>query len=396
MLKFGVDEFTLVIQISSSLKVLDSSGVFDWESVAENVILKFEAKADLINTFGYRFKEERAPNGYKTAYTYGQHVFYFAVAYHPLHRSMGIAVKFSGQSLDYYCEKTGLQIYKLLQKIVDPDYSIRLSRIDLTCDFINEDIDPTNIYQDLINDNIGIFREYEGKSPDNPIYKRCFMQYRGYIKAEEIPTIYLGSVQSNSELRIYDKKREQIERKGSKYDEALKCKNWVRFEGVFRHKYAHQITEELLKLQTDIELANLIACIMVQKFRFMKMNNGIADCDTDYTQMIIDAINFNNFTLKSPSSRNYDLAKSIAYIFCGSGVMNTLYKIQYIWGDDAIDDFLDFIKESLIDWEPNDDCNYWLLKNTDDYLLHYPNFDSFRKQNVSYLISNAIKEKKEN
>lgn len=392
MLELGVDELTLVLQIAPSLKALDSSGIFDWESVAETVISKFEARADLINTFGYRFKEERAPNGYMTAYTYGQHVFYFAIAYHPLHMSMGIAVKFSGQSLDFYCERTHLKLYELFQKIVDPDYLIRLSRIDLTCDYIDEDIDTTKIYQDLIDGRIGIFREYEGKDPANPIYKRCIMQYQGFIKQEEVPTIYLGSVQSNSQLRIYDKRREQIERKGAKYEKALKCKNWVRFEGVFRHEYAHQITEQLLKIHSDFEFFNFIACIMVQKFRFMKMNNGVADCETDYTQLLIDCINSSNFVLKAPSSRNYDLAKSIAYIFYGSGVMNTLYKIKEIWGDKAVDNFLEFITESLKEWEPNEDCSYWLLKNTDDYLFNYPIFDSFMKTSVSYMLPQVIKE----
>lgn len=387
MLELGVDELTLVLQISPTLKVIDSSGIFDWESVSEKLISKFEVKADLINVLGNRFKEERVPKGYKTAYSYGQHVFYFAIAYHELHMNMGIAVKFSSQALDYYCEQTGLRVYEFLQKICDTDYTIRLSRIDFTCDYIDEDIDTTKIYQDLMDAKIGIFREYEGKDIENPIYKRCFMQYQGFIKQEEVPTIYIGSVQSNLQLRIYDKKREQIERKGTKYEKALNCKNWIRFEGVFRDEYAHQITEQLLKIQTDNEFQNLIACIMIQKFRFMRMDNGIADCETDYTQMLVDAIIFNNFTLKAPSSRNYDLAKSVAYIYYGSGVMNTLYKIKEIWGDLAVATFISSLLKALKNWEPNDDCGYWLLKNTDNYLHNYPTFESFMKESVSIVMA---------
>ena len=173
MIELGVDEITLVLQISPDLKTVNSSGVFDWDVVAEDVIKKFETKADLINVFGKKSREMRAPNGYQTAYTYGEHIFYFAIAYHSLHMSMGIVVKFSAQSLDYYCERTGLKLYEILQKVIDPDYSIRLSRIDFTCDYIDEDIDTTKIYQDLIDSKIAIFREYRKKDTDDVIYKIC-------------------------------------------------------------------------------------------------------------------------------------------------------------------------------------------------------------------------------
>lgn len=391
MIELGVDEITLVLQISPDLKTINSSGVFDWDIVAEDIIKQFEAKTDLISILGKKFQEMRAPNGYQTAYTYGEHVFYFAIAYHPLHMNMGIVVKFSAQALDYYCERTGLKLYELLQKVVDTDYSIRLSRIDFTCDYINEDVDTTKIYQDLIDSKIAVFREHRKKDTDNVIYKRCFLHYQGFIKKEEVPTIYLGSVQSNAQLRIYDKKREQIERKGTKYKKALNCNNWVRFEAIFKHDYAHQITEELLKIQNDIEFENLIACVILQKFRFMKMDNGIADCETDYTQMLVDCITFNSFTLTAPSSRNYDLARSVVYLIYESGMMNTLYKIKDIWGDKAIVAFIAFITKTLKTWNANVDCDYWLDKNKNDYLFNYPTFDSFMIQSVAILLAERHK-----
>ena len=387
MLELGVDELTLVLQIAPTLKVPNTSGIFDWETVAEDVITRFETKADLINVFGYKLTEKRAPNGYQTAYTYGEHIFYFAIGYHPLHMNMGIVVKFSAQALSYFCEKTNLQVYEFLQKVADTDYSIRLSRIDLTCDFIDEDIDTTKIYQDLIDSKVGIFREIEGKDIDNPIYKRVFLEYKGFANKDEIPSIYIGSPQSNSQMRIYDKKREQIERKGTKYQKALNCNNWVRFEAVFKHEYAHQITKQLLTTRNNIEFANLIACIMVQKYRFMTIGNGIADCETNYTQMLIDCININNFALKAPSSRNHDLARSIAYICYGSGVMNTLYKVKTIWGSSAVNNIILHALNFLKNWEPNEECDYWLSKHSDDYKHNYPTFNDFMDESVSVVIA---------
>ena len=97
----------------------------------------------------------------------------------------------------------------------------------------------------------------------------------------------------------------------------------------------------------------------------------------------MSCITSNNFTLKSPSSRNYELARSLKYLFEGSGVITSLYKIKSIWGEDAVKDILDFICKYLKMFIPNDDCRYWLVKNEKDYRTNYPDFDEFMRENVS-------------
>lgn len=342
MLEIGVDEITLVSQLAKNRKSV--LAVRDWDSVAEELIGVFEKKADFLSVFGDKEQEEKAPEGYKIAYKYGSHPFYFCVAYHPYYPDMGIIVKFSAQALDYYVEATGLEVYRFMQKVVYPDYTIRLSRIDLTADYIDENINITGIYQNLMDSRIGVFREYMSKKTGKLEYKRVAMKYSGLLKEQDVPTIYIGSMQSDSRLRIYDKKREQIEKKGTKFDKAVGCKNWIRFEGVFRHEYAHQLSEQLLKISSINDYLNLIASTLVQKFRFMTVDaNGAADVETDYTQMLLNAINNNSFQLKAPSTRNYDLARNINYIFTGSGIMNTLYKVEEIWGAEAADYLLEYI-----------------------------------------------------
>ena len=381
MIELGVDELTIVLQLKPEIK--NSCNSFDWSAVAENIIHVFVDKANFLTIYGEKELERAPPKGYEIAYTFGNHNFYLAIAYHQYQMSMGVIVKFSAQSLDYYCEKSGLKVYELLQRITDDFYITRLSRIDLIADYIDEDIDTTEIYQGLMDKKIGIFREQVNKKTKELSYKKCPMKFRGVIKESDVPTIYIGSVQSNSTLRIYDKKREQIERKGSKFDKAIKCKDWVRFEAVFRNEFAHQLSNELLKIKTDDEFANLIACTLIQKFRFMHMVNGVVDCDTIYSQMLIDCITNNYFTLKSPSSRNYDIAKSFEYLFYGSGLISVLYKIKAIWGDGAISGVFNYINEYLKEWKPNDDCRYWLMHNEKDYKQNYPDFDTFLKQNLS-------------
>lgn len=383
ILELGVDECTIVLQLNTDHFVLDES--MDWLDVSEQIINRFAAKTDLISIYGEPMPEKKAPQGYTKAVTFGEHPFYFAIAYHELHRSMGVIVKFSAQALDFYCAKKGIKIYHLLQNACDDLYTMRLSRIDLTADYIDEDINPTKIYNDIKNQKVAVFREYVSEKTGETCYKKNPMKLQGFAVETEIPTIYLGSSQSNSQLRIYDKKMEQIDRHGTKYDKAIKCKNWIRFEGIFRHEFAHQITDELLTIKNDNEFGNMIACALAQKFRLMYVNKGVVDCDTEYTQALIDNISNGSFALTAPSSRTYQLEKNLAYLFIGSGIISTLYKIKSVWGYSAVKKLFETIIEYLENWEPTDDCKKWVRVFADNYQQNSPDFDLFISAALAYL-----------
>lgn len=373
MLEFGVDEITAVLQLADK-NILRA---IDWQDAAEKMIAIFAIKARFLDVLGEQKPITVLPQGYKIGYTFGDHNFYLALAYHPTQNSMGVVVKFSALALDYYTEQTGLKVYRLLQRVVDDFYSVRLSRVDLTVDYIDEDINVTEIYQQFIDGKICVFKDQVNEKTGEITFRKNKLKLQGFLNEGEVPTLYLGSVQSNARLRIYDKKREQIERKGSKYAKAQKSKNWVRFEGVFRHEFAHQISEHMMQITTDDELANLIACVMSQKFRIMYVNKGVVDCDTEYTQMLFDCISTAGLVLKAPSSRNYDLMRSLQYLLNGSGIMTFLYKVKVIWGDDAVGMMFAFLSDYLEAWRPNPDCKLWVTGNAKDYLYHYPDFESF-------------------
>ena len=254
----------------------------------------------------------------------------------------------------------------------------------MTADYINEGINITTIYNDLMHNRIGLFRQFVSEKTGEIIYRRKSLKYEGYIKETEIPTIYVGAVQSKSRLRIYDKKREQIERKGTKYDMAIKCRDWVRFEGVFREEYAHQLTESLMDVENDTEFVNLIACTMVQQYAFQYVDHGVVDCETEYTRLVMDCITNYTAKLKTLSSRNNDLFRSIKHMLEGSGVVTTLYKIKEIWGTDenAVDAFLELLKEYVEHYVPNDDCKNWLRKNLADMQSEFPRYDSYLNEYV--------------
>lgn len=136
-------------------------------------------------------------------------------------------------------------------------------------------------------------------------------------------------------------------------------------------------------VENDLIKSNTTCFSLRCTYSVIQSKSIIPFWETEYTQMLIDCIKSRVLSLKSPSSRNFDLSKSIRYLFYGSGVISTLYKINQLWGDSGLSTLFDLINEYLVNWEPNDDCRYWLLKNTSDYKKNYPNFDSFLRKNLS-------------
>lgn len=373
MIEFGIDEITVVLQVPRFIE--SKKDLEEWSAEAKLVVNHFVELADFKGIYGHINTQEKIPAGYTNAWTFGEHNFYLAVAYHEYQPRMGIVIKFSATSLDYYCKESQLKVYEFLKLIQSDLYTIRLSRIDLTADYIDEEIDVTDIYNDLMGNRVGVYKEIV--KDNDTVYRKIKMKYEGYIKGNEIPTLYLGSVKSDTRLKVYDKKREQLERQGNKLDKALSCNDWTRFEGVFRSKYAHQLSEELLNINTDDEYANLIASTMLQKFRLMRVEEGIVTGDTEYTQMLIDSITMQYFILKAPSNRSYDLSKNITYMFNGSGVMSTFYKVREIWGVDDLESLFNYIQTYLDDYIPNDDCRNWLRRNQRDYQKAHVDFGIF-------------------
>ena len=157
MLELGIDEITVVLQLSPDVRAQITDT--DWQKCAEIIIYRFVHRSGFKTIFGDAIPEKTAPAGYTVAFTYGEHNFYLAVAYHQEHIRQGVVIKFSARALDYYREASGLDVYDFLQNITDDYYTFRLSRADLTLDYLDEDIDVTGIYQDYMNKKIGVFRE---------------------------------------------------------------------------------------------------------------------------------------------------------------------------------------------------------------------------------------------
>lgn len=345
----GVDELTAVLSVDKGLIIC----LEDWEIKAESVIKEFSQLANLEGIFGAQKELEcTPPQGYTTAYQYGDNPFYFAVAYHPLCPKMGVIVKFSAYSWAVYCQKGKTNIKRFLDSIQSKLYSTRLSRVDFTVDYQNWDISVNDIYHSLNKKELEV-RNHKGEVNHSGI--------SAYEINDKASTFYVGSKKTGTRLflRVYDKKVEQIEQKGFRFKEALDTESWVRFEAVFKGKYAHQLTK-IIKETKEEKLAALIANKVTEKYRFYDIEN---EDYTEFTNALLKMQkpedSFPCLRLESP--RDNELTNSLNHLINGSGLFSVLYKFDAIWGDEssmALLKYLHIIYKD--DYAPNDDVQLWL------------------------------------
>lgn len=360
-LSVSVDEFSLVL-------------FYPMEDVCENWV---KSAYIMINEFIELSKiefllgkvvesNEKKPKAYSQAFTIEDVPYYFAIAFHDTFQHMGILVRFTAHSWAVYQQKyfdlfgKRINIAEFLKMIESPIYTYRLSRIDLTADYKNyADLSPHSIYNKLKDENYCIL-DCKGRNA-----KRKISAIENNMQAE---TFYIGSRTENSPLllRIYNKKSEQINTNGFRLEEALNCDSWTRFEASYKGRYAHQITQQLESVKSDIELTQFIASKICDKYRF---SDVLTDEYTDFTSDLLALIDNGEYpALRTENPANNNLNKSIAHIISGSGLFPLLYKIGFIWGNQAEIQCLSILYEIYVkyhkkDFDRNSQIQSWLKKN---------------------------------
>ena len=349
----GIDEFTLVLQPMKRVPVII------WKETAEEMIHEFLQASKIENVFEpMEATNSQLVQGYTSGYQLAERPFYLCLCYNDDNEDMGVCVKFSATAYAMYkkayAEKyqQTMTLPKLLQMTESEKYSQRLSRIDLTADYFN--------YQDPI---------YEGQYLNPDIIYKCLLQSQmkvvdykgncniktmsGHNKNGLFETIYIGSrKKSNSFLRIYDKRQEQIDNYGFRYEEAVSCELWIRFEAVFRGIYAHQICETLMDntlIQSDDDLQCFIAGKITDKYIFY---NNATDEMLDFSECLLEIASGQAYApLESPSPRDNELLNSLYYIIMNSGLMITLAKADMVYSDrQASRELMDWLYDMYIEY----------------------------------------------
>lgn len=366
MMEIGIDELNIVLQPVHE-DIGDDLGLLTWPDLATCII---GAAADALNfgaVFGLARELSKRPAGYGEAFTYGEHGFYLAAAFNPGSPSQGVLFTFSAQALAWWRERTGRETWELVQLVQRQDlYTVRVSRIDLTADFLDEGMSVQGIYDGLMSGDLIGQRRQIGKG--GTVQLRAWdWSPRGILSNGEARTIYLGSQAKNTGgfLRVYDKRAEQIETRGAHLDKAQACADWVRFEARLMGKNAHAFGYELERCASDDDMKRLIAHVFTDRYTFRDTASGILAPWS--ASLAAVAGNPSAVLLSAPSTRNHDLAAKLDHVADSSGLISLLHRVRGIWGDDAPELLMAYLLALADDRAPTRETRAWVSAYGDVY-----------------------------
>lgn len=343
-LAVGVDEFTLVLRSTGALETID------WLDELDKMTDEFIRLSRIEELYG---KLENATSKLQAGYTNGLTIanrpWHFMICWHEILPTMGLCIKFSAHAYAAYCRdyekkyQAKMNIVVFLKQIESDIYTMRLSRIDLTADYKDypnprnpaRQLDPNTLYEQIKSGNY-IIRNHKDK--------KVIRTYSALDKNGAYETFYAGSRKGKTDgfLRCYDKKQEQIETSGYRYDEAIQCESWVRFEAVFKGTYAHQITKQLKGISTEDELKQLIAMDISDKYRFYDMTTAH---ELEITEDLVGlATGRDEGKLSCSGARDNTIRQSIEYLKKNSGLYMIFYKVNIVWGKKGEEALMEHLK----------------------------------------------------
>lgn len=202
----------------------------------------------------------KGQNGYSESYNFGsEQRKYVAVMWNPSRKDMGISIDFTAIGKAVYEElvefNTGFKVnWQQLIKQVYREYQGHISRIDIATDLVNYQFSVDQMAKRIAKQEI-IFLNKQGNRI--PLKRLKFIS-----NAERVETIYVGARTSDCFLRIYDKKVEQDRPDGRYRSLAKSCHDWLRFEGEFKGKIAHQIGQTISNLQQQDIYPDLLEIVL--------------------------------------------------------------------------------------------------------------------------------------
>lgn len=379
----SVDEATFVIKPTEQ-----TIGEYpeNWYQIAMELVGVITDKLTLETLFGSITEAKTPPAGYNYGFTFENLPYYFSIAFHDRNFVMGIVIKFSASALHHYINSyqefygQTIDIAKIAQKLNEPYWELRLSRIDLVVDYFNFDMTVNALYKSLMKKDILLLNHKKEKNTS---------KIQGLEIDGTVDTFYIGSRKKNSNaiLRVYNKKKEQLETRGRLVHLTNFCNTWVRFEASYRGNYANQILKLLLEISTNNQLSELIFSKVTDKYRFYDTKTSTI---IPFTDSILDKIgDYPNLT--STSSRNNDLIATMLYIMKGSGFYPLLKKVEEIWGVEARDEFVSILIDTYkAFYTPNQDVHIWLKKYSPE--LEVQSFHSYLKDATNIYIENNVPE----
>ena len=368
MLDVSVDQFTLIFLLED-----DSH----WPHCANVCVDDVAQKLNLTDIFGNKHRTNTKPRGYDVAFCWGETPFYFSFAYLEGSSHSGIILQFSAQAWHFYQSKTGLNLYEVLQLLQDSRWQLRLSRCDIAADYINEGLTVGSIDESLKTEYVAA---YAVRGND---LQRLNPKRNTISNDDVIQTLNLGVRSGNAYLRIYDKKAEQLAKRGADLERAQTCNDWVRFELELKHDYAHAITKDFLKCQNADEFAHILAGALFSRYQFWEVAQKIRIELTPYSAML--AKETGGYTLKNAFEvRDFSLLDSVAKFLKSSGFFGLCERLNACFGDNTHYEFMDYLaRQYELNYTPSREHTRWIDYHAKEYSDNFNDWNDFEERELS-------------
>lgn len=341
--RVGVDQFTVVLHATVMPADLD-----DWQSEVNRMVQDFKQRSEIEAFFGRLVPmSHKRPTGSSAALTFEAVPWYFAIGWHATELKRGVTVAFSAQAWAEYQAafeekyQVRITVADFLRQIQSKHYTTRLSRIDITADYLNygEETSVHNIYKAL-EDKTMIVADHRGRNSRR--------KFSCITNDWNVQTINIGSKKENApaKLKIYDKRTEQLAKSGFRLNEARECDSWTRFEASYRNVYAHQISTDLLKIgqafdtedeESGTVYVQYLASKILDKYRFEIVDTSEM---ASFTKTLQEIAKDGDYTaLRTERPENHTVRQSTNHLCRQSGLMPLLYKVETIWGTEALTEY---------------------------------------------------------
>lgn len=364
MLYLGIDQLTIVIDYD--LYVLPNANA--WRHVSEELISKVETALHL-DLFAPKYHKDGIAH-YSSVYGYGDLAMH--IACNPDQPSSGILVFFSARGLNDYRlifeRQYGMKINAndMLQMLSSVGLEYHLSRLDVYADFIDDPIDLTQLYNDLISGSVQIVQNTD---------KRNTSKIRSFSTGEKIETINIGARGKNARVlaRFYDKKKEQLNNPyGFRRELAKACSTWERLEIEYHSRYARQLTAGLENCKAE-DLQGFIASAILAKYTFVVLTDNGKQI-LPFCEKISERKSCKDVLLAYPSEGDPTLRRKYDYLITGSGLFSLFDMVRATWGEEGVKELLKLLVNDYQGHRVKKSTRTWIRKNKDKLREFLPPF----------------------
>lgn len=210
----------------------------------------------------------------------------------------------------------------------------RFSRIDVAIDLIDYGVDLEKLLSQIKRGKLKILDSL-GRTV------RGLDSIKYYGEGDKVTGFYIGRPTSDALLRFYDKKIEQSSPGKPFHLIARGLDNWTRIEAEFTGKYANAILEDIVvNVNDEQELQHKLIGYIVNHWHLVAYHKLPFWADLE-----ILAEDQGDVPRAFTSNEN-KLIRMIQYFLTG-GPAGILFKIQELFQDDGLDEFLSLVKEYL-------------------------------------------------